>query len=398
VLRDGGFDDLVAAIAADAPERRRAGLNPFAAIEQVRAARLGAVTLPESDVAGATMRELFGLVIALAEADPDVAHILRAHFWQVQEIRRLPAGPARDRLLEEVRAGRLLGNASSESGGAAGASDYATTLTRDGAGWRLDGRKAYSTGTLFADLVAVWATVRDDGGDAGEHTVASVVVPVDREGVTMIDDWDGIGQRHTGSGTTVFEAVEVAADEVLAVRSARGGARNASDAPYLQLYMQALMAGILRAVARDAGVLLHGRTRTFSHAPADVPAHDPVLLQTAGRIASTAWVAEAAVLAAADLVETAYAAEWAGAPDPALTAAASLAASKVKVHVDEVALAAAASLFEVGGASAASRSRDLDRHWRNIRTLTLHNPTSYKAVAVGDHVVNDAPLPGNAYF
>ena len=122
-----------------------------------------------------------------------------------------------------------------------------------------------------------------------------------------------------------------------------------------------------------------------------------MLLETAGRIASTAWVAEAAVLAAAELVEPRTPPSGRRS-DPELTAAASLAASQVKVHVDEVALAAAASLFEVGGASAASRSRDLDRHWRNIRTLTLHNPTSYKAVAVGDHVVNGAPLPGNAYF
>lgn len=123
-----------------------------------------------------------------------------------------------------------------------------------------------------------------------------------------------------------------------------------------------------------------------------------MLLQTIGRLSAAAYTARAAVLTAADDIDRAYESVRNQAPDARLFAEASLSAARVKVHVDEAALSAAASIFEVGGASSASRSKNLDRHWRNIRTLTLHNPTSYKAVAIGNLEANGEPLPANGYF
>ncbi|MCW2557600.1 MAG: acyl-CoA dehydrogenase, partial [Mycobacterium sp.] len=51
-----------------------------------------------------------------------------------------------------------------------------------------------------------------------------------------------------------------------------------------------------------------------------------------------------------------------------------------------------------GGASASSRQRNLDRHWRNIRTITLHNPVAYKARVIGENLLHGTALPANAYF
>ncbi|MGW0892925.1 acyl-CoA dehydrogenase family protein [Saccharopolyspora sp. NPDC002578] len=388
------FSALVAKIAAGAEHRAAHDLNAHEQIDWIRQARLGAITLPAADGGpGVSVRALLSLVIDLAEADPNVAHILRAHFWQVNEIlRALPPGPQRQHWVAEIRAGKLFGNASSERGDrAAGTLSFATGLTRAGDGFRLNGEKFYSTGTLFSDWIGVSAQL-------DLNTVAAVLVPIDRAGVTVVDDWDGIGQTRTGTGTTTFEDVVVEEHEVLDVRVNDGSARGANDVALLQLYLQAIIAGILRNAAEDAARLVRGRTRSFQHAPTASPADDPILHAEVGRITSAAYVAEAAVLAAADEIDAAYRSERLGEPDPALFTAASLAASKVKVHVDEVGLRAANALFEVGGASAASRSRNLDRHWRNIRTLTLHNPTSYKAAAVGDVFINSTPLPVNGYF
>ncbi|WP_020501612.1 acyl-CoA dehydrogenase family protein [Sciscionella marina] len=383
-----GLEELLGWLAENASEDK----NPHEQIDRVRTARIGALILPVADGGpGASTKELLALAIRLAEADPNVAHILRAHFAHVHQVLRLPAGAVRQRWIEEIRAGKLFGNATSEQGGTqAGSYRFATRLTETANGTVLDGKKFYSTGTLFADLIAVTAQYGTEGS-------ATVFVPTDREGVSLLDDWDGIGQNRTGTGTTVFDNVAVYPEEIVSVRENREQPAN-TDAALLQLYLQAVMTGILRNVVTDARTLVLGRTRSFEHAPAELPARDPILHETIGELASTAYIAEAAVLAAAGEIDTAYLGEQHGNPDPAAFAAASLAAGKVKVHIDRAAVAAASALFDVGGASAATRSRALDRHWRNIRTLTTHNPTAYKAAAIGDSVLNGTPLPTNGYF
>jgi alkylation response protein AidB-like acyl-CoA dehydrogenase len=75
-----------------------------------------------------------------------------------------------------------------------------------------------------------------------------------------------------------------------------------------------------------------------------------------------------------------------------------LRAAAAKVVVDALGQKAASQVFDVGGASVVRQSHLLDRHWRNIRTLASHNPTSYKAQAIGAHYVRGTRLPGSGYF
>ena len=79
-------------------------------------------------------------------------------------------------------------------------------------------------------------------------------------------------------------------------------------------------------------------------------------------------------------------------------AEAQLKVAKVKVHLDDVAPEAATRNLELGEASAASRQRNLDRHWRNIGTITLHNPVAHKARVIGQNLLHGKPVPANAYF
>ena len=104
------------------------------------------------------------------------------------------------------------------------------------------------------------------------------------------------------------------------------------------------------------------------------------------------------MLDAANAIGAAAASETDGVPDTGLAAEAQLKVAKVKVHLDDVAPEAATRLLELGGASAASRQRNLDRHWRNIRTITLHNPVAYKARVIGQNLLHGTPVPANAYF
>ena len=380
---------LLADVATGAAQRERDDVSPFEQVAAVARAGLGALSVPvEEGGHGASVREVLGFVVDLAEADPIVAHVLRTHYSQVLGFLRLPDPDARRRWLDEVRAGKVFGNAISEGGSVtAGGHDFTTRLDPvegvDGR-WILNGTKYYSTGTLYADWIAVAARAE------GDH-VATALVPADRDGVSVVDDWDGMGQSRTGTGTTSFADVVVHPHELLGLRP-RLEPRPAGDVPFLQLYLHALVAGILRSVVTDATAVVRGRSRTFDHAPAPRAVDDPILHATLGSLAATAWVAESAVLTAADAVGAAMAG------DDTDGAAASWAVTAVKVHLDRVALEAATTLFDVGGASASSRAKNLDRHWRNLRTLTLHNPASYKAAALRRLLVTGEPLPTNGYF
>lgn len=388
------WTDLLAKVAAGAKDRDLNDENPFDQVAALKRAGFGTLRLPESlGGSGLTVPQLFSAVIDVAQADPIVAHIFRTHFWFTEERLRTAGDPASQRWLAKVADGKIFGNAFSEKGSlAVGSLVFNTRLLpgHDG-GYLLTGEKYYSTGTLFSDYLTVTATTDHD-------SVANVVIPADRDGVRIVDDWDGFGQRRTGTGTTSFDDVTVAADEVL------------SDTPYdadpvptvqyasLQLFIHAVVAGILANVVDDGVALLRSRERNFSHALTERPTEDPLLQRQLGVLASTAYVARAAVLDAAAAIGAATDSEVDGVPDAQLAEEAQLKVAKVKVHLDDVAPEAATRLLELGGASAASRQRNLDRHWRNIRTITLHNPVVYKARVIGQNLLHGTPVPANAYF
>jgi len=387
-------------IAEDARRRRddaTTDREPHAAIALVREHRLGAVRVPtELGGGGYTKRDFYALVIRLGEADPDVPHILRVHWGFVEDRLRLRR-TERDRTwLKQIVDGVLFGGANSElTDRPPGIYAYDTTLIADGDGYRLNGRKFYSTGSLYSDFLRI--TANDPDGKP-----VSALIPADRDGVVHADDWDGIGQAETGSGTTILDNVYVGADELIPFERWGGDPDVQAERPRQsqpQLILHAIAAGILSAVALDAAELVRTRRRSYSWAVTAEPRHDPQLLQIIGGLSSAAFVAEATVLAAADAQD--HAANFAyehGRADPDLEHRASLLAAKTKVGIEELALKAAGDLFAVGGASATRTSAHLDRHWRNLRTLFSHNPTPYKARVVGDNLVNGTQLPLVGFF
>jgi alkylation response protein AidB-like acyl-CoA dehydrogenase len=379
-------------IAEGASEREQERRLPHDVIDLIRHSRLGALRIKVANGGpGATARELFDVIIGLGDADPNVAHILRNHFALVERfVRNHPHGK-HAKWLKAVLDGAIIGLAFGElETKQVGNREVRTTLTSEVGGYRLNGTKYYSTGSLFSDYVLVRAVTPD-----GESV--SAVVPANREGVELVDDWDGFGQRLTGSGTTILHNVWVEADEV--VFDTEGPFYTQ---PYTgtipQLILTAINAGILRSILRDATALIHRRQRSYYHATAERPADDPILQQTVGQIASNAFAAESTVLAAADALDALDAVRDRGESDEAAALEASLRASKAKVVVDELTIRSASLLLDVGGASATKHSQNLDRHWRNARTLASHNPGTYKARAIGDHVINGVPLPASGFF
>jgi len=203
--------------------------------------------------------------------------------------------------------------------------------------------------------------------------------------VTSIDDWDGFGQRLTASGTTVFDGVSVDPSVVSAYRDAPLSHIQA----FYQLYLLAVLAGIGQAVSDDAVAFVRPRTRTYIHANAAVPGQDPQVLAVLGRLSAGAFTARSLVAAAAELLDGVVATNEPGVGvDRVLLDAAENAVYQAQVEIGPRVLRSASELFEVGGASAADRTRALDRHWRNARVVASHNPAAYKERLVGEYALH----------
>ena len=387
------LDALLNRIAEGASDRERERTLPFPEIDLIRKARLGALRLPtEAGGAGSSIRELLEIVIRLGEADANVAHILRNHFSVVERLVRRPQTDQHREWQKAVADGAIIGLAATElETPKVGDVRPNTTLTPDGDDYLLNGTKYYSTGTLYSDYVLVRTS-----DSAGVN--AAALIPVNREGIELIDDWDGLGQRLTATGTTHFRQVRVKRQEIVFDAPDAGYGIPYSNT-FAQLFLTAINAGIARATLRDATALVQSRRRTFYYAPAEIPTDDPLLQQTVGQIASGAFAAETVVLAAAealDLATDAFDAGAANATEAAHTAA--LLSAKAKIITDDFAIRGGSLLFDVGGASATKKVTNFDRHWRNARTLSSHNPTTYKARSIGQYEISGTPLPAKGFF
>ncbi|NYJ00040.1 alkylation response protein AidB-like acyl-CoA dehydrogenase [Nocardioides thalensis] len=386
---------LLDRIAEGASERERDKTPPHEVIGWLKEAGTGRLRLPVKDGgAGLSIPELFSALIDLAEADSSVPHILRTHYWFVEQHLQGADDPAfRTRLLELAGKDLFVGNGFSEQSKRPVGLYFDTAFTPDPAGgYRLNGTKYYSTGSIYSDYTQIWAA-------APEGRIAGAVIPVDREGVSILDDWDGFGQRLTGTGTTHLQDVRVAEEEFFDLGEPDGEPVPGYQGAFLQLFLQAVTAGILRNVRNDAVALVKRRARNYSHANApQSPAEDPQVLQVVGEIAADAFAAEAIVLRAAEALQVAADSVVDGVPGKDEAAAAQRAAAEAKVAVDRFSYATAARLFDVGGTSATQAAYNLDRHWRNVRTISTHNPTFLKASSLGANFVHGTPFPANAYF
>lgn len=379
--------DLLEEIAAGAVGRELGRGLPFEPVRKLDEAGFGALRVPqEYGGPGLSIQQLTGELIRLAEADSNVAHLYRGHFGFVEAIRFQPE-EIRAHWYQKVLEGKTVGNASTEKGGNR-LGTLNTILERTEDGWRLNGQKFYSTATIFSDWTRVSVAI------AGQDGRGFVAVPTDAPGVRVDDDWDGFGQKLTGTGTTTFE--DVAVDEDAVFDRVVGTVEAIHEAAFFQLILLAVLAGIARAARRDAAATIAGRARTFNTGLGMPFREDPLIQEATGRIAAKAYSAEATVLHTARVLDDGItAAITAGAdghdhsvPVPEAVHYEEIAVEHAQITVPELALGAAQDLFLTVGASATSTSKALDRHWRNAQTVATHNPIAFRARAVGDYWIN----------
>lgn len=380
--------EVAADLAATSAERDRDRVLPGAELERLSSSGLLAVTVPAAfggaELPVETLVEVFRI---LAAGDPSVAQVPHSHFVYVNAM-RYQGTPAQQRFFfSQVLAGKRFGNAQSETG-TRHVRDIRTTLTPAGNGrWTLDGTKGYSTGALFADWIPVLAH-QDTLAAPGAGPLHVAWVERDASGVTVTDDWNGMGQRTTASGTVRLVDVEVTEDRITPYHLTFEGPQ--TYGAFAQVLHAALDVGIARAALREAADFVRTTSRPYPDAQVERAADDPLVVQALGRMEVGVRASEALLREAGRAVDVA---------DDDLTAAnaasASLAVAAVRAHSAEVAVDVASRLFEVCGTRSALDSLNLHRHWPNARTHTLHDPAAWKVQHLGRWVADGTPPPNH---
>ncbi|NYF11546.1 alkylation response protein AidB-like acyl-CoA dehydrogenase [Leifsonia sp. AK011] len=369
---------VFARIGAGTVERERTRTLPYAEVAALLEAGFGRLRIPvEFGGDGLDWPEFAELLVELAALDSNLPQIFRGHIAYVEDLISSPPSDRRERWLRRLAGGELVGNAWSEVGsGALGTNSTVVSTAEDGE-LRVDGRKFYTTGSIFADWIDATATQGD--------TTVTVLIPRHQPGVVVQDDWDGFGQPLTGTGGAVFDGAVVDPEDVAAF-----DARFRYQTAVYQLVLLSVLAGIASAVERDAGEQIRSRTRVYSHGTAARTHDDPQVLQIVGEISAAAAVARASVQAVARAVQ--HAVDLSGDRDSpeAIEAvvAAELGSAQAQIVLSELVTRSATRLFDTVGASAISGSKRLDRHWRNARAVASHNPWIFKARELGNWSVN----------
>lgn len=377
------FRPIFERIGATAVERDLARRLPSEEIEWLKQSGFSKLRLPAAQGGfDATLPELFNLLIELSLADSNVTNALRTHFGVTERLLTSQTPEWSASWLRRIAAGETFGGAYSEVGDAK-VSTFSTSLAKTERGWRLDGEKYYTTGSLFADWIA--ASVTDEQGET-----RMALVPRGAQGVQVLDDWNGFGQTITASGTARFTDVAIEPNQIAPIETPLQ-----YSAAFYQLVHIATLAGIGRAAAEDAARLVGERRRIYGNANASRPGADPQILQVVGRVRASAYAAGAIALKAAESTQRAYEA-YGRESIESLKAAGTVADVEINQAISTVTnlvLDATTILFDALGASATDREIGLDRYWRNARTISSHNPRVYRERSVGDFAVNGVKPP-----
>lgn len=362
---------------AGASERDRERHLPWDEIEQYTASGLGSITVPRafggSEVSYVTLGKVFEILCA---ADPALGQIPQNHFGVLQLIKEYGTGAQKARVYGDVLAGNRIGNAGPEKGKRA-VTHSTTRVTRTPNGLRLTGRRFYSTGAIFAHWIPTRAV--DDEGRA-----VQVWARHNAPGVTVINDWSSFGQRTTASGSVEFDNVPV--DEGLIVPVWFFADRPGLSGPVSQFIQAAIDSGIAIAAIDDAIDFVRTYSRPWMDSGLEKATDDPTIIHEIGALKTELHAAQEVLYQAGALLDDFSTRKI----TDALSAEASVAVAEAKILTTEIALEASEKLFDLAGSSATRAKHNLDRHWRNARVHTLHDPVRWKYHLLGNYALNGA--------
>ena len=369
---------LAAEFIVEAPLRDREGLLPIAEIDAYSRSGLWGINVPKeyggAGVSYATVAEVIKIVAA---ADSSIAQITQNHLVLIAHI-GLDGTEAQKRdLFGLALQGYRFGNAFSELNSRNVAS-FETRLVDRGDAVEVNGQKFYTTGALLSHIVPIVAV-----DDAGKGYL--VFADRDAPGLTVTNDWSSFGQRTTASGSVKIEGVRVPKNRVIPIAAFD---TPTAAGPISQIIQAAIDAGIAKGTLDDTIAFVRTKSRPWIDSGKDTAAEDPFTIAAIGKLEIHLHAAEALLERAGRLIDVALAN-----PGDATVAAATVATAEAKVLTTEISIEAANRLFELAGTRSTLAAHNLDRHWRNARAHTLHDPVRWKYFHVGNYYLNEIDPP-----
>jgi SfnB family sulfur acquisition oxidoreductase len=375
--------ELAAEFAVEAAKRDRERILPAAELDRFSKSGLWGITVPKAfggaEVSFATLAEVIKIISA---ADPSIGQIPQNHLAALDAIRFAGSEAQKRYWFSQVLKGYRLGNAFSEANSRhVGA--FETTVTPEGESYVVTGEKFYATGALFAHFIHIGA-VGPDGN------VYLAIAPRGAPGLTIVDNWSGFGQRTTASGNVLIDRVKV--DPIAVIPAYLGGVHPSSNGSVSQIIQAAVDAGIARGAIEDTIAFVRKYTRPWIDSGQERASEDVFTISQIGDLEIKLHAAEAllerAGLAIDGIIE---------APTDENVAAAAVKVAEAKVLTTEIAILATNKLHELAGTRSTLAQYNLDRHWRNARTHTLHDPVRWKYFHIGNYVLNGVSPPRHAW-
>lgn len=356
-------------------ERDQQRLLPFAEVNAFSEKGLGGIRIPKSfDGAFVSNKTLAHVFRIINKADSSLGQIPQNQIALLNMIDIMGTNEQKHFIFNEILKGKRLANGGPERH-TKDTKTLNTTLIEENGRLFVDGEKFYSTGSSFAHWLAIKA-VHPEG------YVVLTIIDRQADGVEVIDNWNGFGQRTTSSGTVKLTHVEV--NPLLVFDERKLENQTNYRGAFSQLIQVAIDVGIAEAALEDTLSAVK-KARPIADAQVEKASFEHYTLQEVGK---SVVLLDAAILL---LDEAAEYLDELDALDTLTTeqaAKASILVAEAKVYANDAALHISEKLFELGGSRSSLSTHNLDQHWRNARVHTLHDPVRWKLHALGDYYLN----------
>lgn len=367
-------EELAEKFAENAAIRDIKGGTPHAERDLIRKSGLLKVLIPEEFGGwGGTWTEVVTIVKIFAKYDSSLAHVYGYHF-----VNLITAHLWGDKKQQEYYYRETAKN-NWFWGNAFNSVDIKLVANKEQGHFVLNGVKTFCTGSVDSDNLIVSARFE------GQEDLLIAIVPTNREGVKVNDDWDHFGQRQTDSGTVTFSNVIVKENEVL---------QNGFDANEFtklrinisHFILNHLFLGIMEGAFAEAKKYTTSKTRPRSFFTES--AIDDASIQ---RHYGEFYVQIEAARLLVEKTDVIFQRLWDKAESISEEERKELdfAVYAAKAFTTKAGLDLTSRIFEVMGSRSTASHYGFDRYWRNMRTMTLHVPVDRVIEDLGNWVLHE---------